>query len=253
MCSNEVKELAFMKDILPIHFGTHFATTPWAIVAQTSSVQSYEVQTALATLFELYWYPIYAFARRQGNDSHRAQDLVQGFFLHLLEKQAFEKVEREKGRFRAFLLMAFKRYAANVFQKETSLKRGGQSKIQSLDFQYGEDRYGKEPFHTETPERIYNREWVTSQVDRAMANLKAFYEAAGKLPLFEVLKGHLTREENLPHAVLAEKLGLSRTALKVTLFRMRQKFSEFLEKEISQTIDSSEGFETELRFFLEQI
>lgn len=233
-----------------LDFRGSFATTPWSVISRASSLQITEAQLALSTLCELYWSPIYAFSRRQGNDVHEAQDLTQAFFAHLLEKNAIESVDPHKGRFRTFLLMAFEHFCATRYKRDHRLKRGGHKKIKSLNFARGEELYSQEPFHSETPERIFNRRWVRSQIERVLSQLRLSYEDSNTLEIFDALKSQLTEDEQTPRAALAHRLGMSPTAVKVSLHRMRKKFFTMLQNEIATTVNDSAEFRSELEFFL---
>ncbi len=218
-----------------------FATTHWSLVVAAGQGDSPDAKAALATLCQIYWYPLYAYVRRHGHNPHEAQDLTQEFFARLLEKDYLHDADRERGKFRSFLLTAFKHFLSKERDRANALKRGGGRPTLSLDLPAGEQRYRREPADQSTPETIYERRWALTLLDQVITRLREEFVAAGKGPLFERLKVFLTGERGPePYARLAVELDLTEGALKVAIHRMRRRYRELLRAEIAQTVDTPE-------------
>jgi RNA polymerase sigma-70 factor (ECF subfamily) len=225
-----------------------FATTRWSVVVAARDGDASQAQAALADLCRAYWYPLYAFIRHQGHPADRAQDLTQEFFARLLEKDFLGDVDREKGKFRSFLLAACKHFLANEHDRERALKRGGGRQSFSIDFRDADGRYVHEPAHGETPEREFERRWALALLDRVLVRLRGEYEAGGKGRLFGLLKARLTGDAGgAPYARVAAELGLSEGAVKVHVHRLRERYRELLREEIVQTLDDPTQVEDEIR------
>jgi RNA polymerase sigma-70 factor (ECF subfamily) len=225
-----------------------FASTRWSLVVAAGQRDGPESEAALASLCRLYWYPLYAYARRHLPNPEDAQDLTQEFFARLLEKDYLRQVDRQRGRFRSFLLTAFKHFLAKERERAGAQKRGGGRKPLPLDFQSGEQRYQREPSHAATAEALYERGWALTLLEQALARLREEQTGAGKGRLFECLKGTLTGADAArPYAELAAELGLSAEAIKVTVHRLRRRYGELLRAEIAQTVTTAEEVEDELR------
>jgi RNA polymerase sigma-70 factor (ECF subfamily) len=225
-----------------------FASTRWSLVMAAAERDSPEGQAALATLCRLYWYPLYAYARRRLPQAQDAQDLTQGFFACLLDKDYLRQADRQRGRFRAFLLTAFKHFLAREQERAQALKRGGGRRFFSLDFEQGEQRYHQEPSHEATPESLYERSWALTLLEQGLTRLREELAGAGKEELFERLKGTLTIEATpRSYGELAAELGMSAEALKVAVHRLRRRYGELIRAEIAQTVTAPEEIEDELR------
>ncbi len=225
-----------------------FATTHWSVVVAARGSDPDRARAALADLCRAYWYPLYAFIRHQGHPADRAQDLTQEFFTRLLEKDFLGDVDRQKGKFRSFLLAACKHFLANEHDREHALKRGGGRQSFSIDFRDADGRFVHEPAHGDTPEREFERRWALALLDRVLARLRGEYEAGGKRRLFEALKPRLTGGAGgAPYARLAEGLGLTEGTVKVAVHRLRQRYRDLLHEEIAQTLDDPAQVEDEIR------
>lgn len=225
-----------------------FATTRWSLVAAARERESPASAAALASLCQLYWYPLYAYARRRLPTAEDAQDLTQDFFAQLLEKEYLCQVDPQRGSFRAFLLTAFKHFLAKQRERAHAQKRGGGRTHLPLDFQVGERRYQLEPTHAVDAEALYERRWALTLLEQTLAQLKDELTRAGKGRLFEALKGTLTgADAPRPYAELAAELGLSAEAIKVTVHRLRRRYGELLRTEIAQTLSAPEEVDDELR------
>jgi RNA polymerase sigma-70 factor (ECF subfamily) len=134
-----------------------FQSTRWSVVLLSAQSQAPGCKEALADLCKLYWYPLYAFIRHRGHSPEDTQDLVQGFFLHLIEYKTLSRVDRSKGKFRSFLLASLQNYLANEADRSRCLKRGGKAEFIQIDGEDAEDRYVLEPIEELTPEKISMR------------------------------------------------------------------------------------------------
>jgi RNA polymerase sigma-70 factor (ECF subfamily) len=225
-----------------------FANTRWSVVAAAGQGGSPESQEALATLCEMYWYPLYAYARRRSRSAHDAQDLTQAFFAELLEKGYLQAADPERGRFRSYLLTAFKHFLSKERERGNAQKRGGGRPVLSLDFELGESRYHLEPVDNATPESLYERGWALGILQQSLARLRQEMANAGKERLFECLKGVLAGESvHESYARIGEQLSISEPAVKVAVHRLRRRYQELLRAEIAQTVASPEEIDEELR------
>ena len=212
----------------------------------TDSPRAY---AALETLCTNYWYPLYAYVRRQGHGQHDAQDLTQAFFARLLEKNYLADVQREKGRFRSFLLASLKHFLANEWDRERALKRGGGRKLIALDDDSAESRYRLEPKDDLSADKIYERRWALTLLDKVLNTLRAEYEQGGKAEAFEILKPYLSAgRTSVSYAHAAEKLGMNEGAVKVAVHRLRKRYRELLRAEIAQTVSTASEIEAEIRY-----
>src|SRR4051812_22138896 len=228
-----------------------FVTTHWTEVLSASGGPSPQAAAALESLCQKYWYPLYAFIRREGHNSHDAQDLTQTFFAKFLDKNYLAEVHPSRGKFRSFLLVALKHFLANEWDRAKAKKRGGEFTLVSLDEQSAEARYARDPSDQLTAEKIYDRQWALTILDQALGRLQKESEAAGKGEQFEALKPLLMGGGDLPaQADLAEKLEMNPGALKVAAHRLRKRFRALLREEIAQTVSRSEEVEDELRYLV---
>ena len=230
----------------------HFVTTRWSqVVAAGRPTDSTHARAALEQLCQTYWYPIYAYVRRHGHAPHDAQDLTQAFFARLLERNALGAADRERGRFRSFLLATLKNFLRDEWDKLRAQKRGGGQAVISLDAGDAESRYALEPADTLTADRIFERRWAMLLLDRALERLRAEHEATGKRAQFEALKASLAgARESQPYSELAAKLGLSEGAVKVAVHRLRQRYREVIRTEIAETVASEAEVEAELKHLM---
>ena len=228
-----------------------FATTHWSVVAAAGSESSSLAREALATLCSAYWYPLYAYVRRRGHQPDEAQDLVQGFFTQLLEKDRIRAADPARGRFRSFLLASFNNFVANQRRDAQTVKRGGGHRVLSLDFNSGEDRYHLEPSHEVTPEVIFQRRWAMTVLENAVGRLQQEFEQAGKADQFAILRVFLGGESEPPaYRDVAEELNTTEGAVKVAVHRLRRRCGEILRDEISQTVTTDKDVDQELRDLL---
>ena len=225
-----------------------FSTTNWSVVLAAGQDNFDRAAVALERLCRKYWYPVYAFIRRRGSDGYEAEDLTQAFFAHLLEKETLKKVNRQKGKFRSFLLASATNFLTNEWDKRQTLKRGGQNQIISLDEMAAEELYRHEPAGSLTPEKLFERRWAFTLVDQVLARLKEEYIAADKVLLFTKLEPGLTGEINPGlYAEWAVALDMSEGAVRVAVHRFRRRFGELLRSEIAHTVATPAEVDEELR------
>lgn len=225
-----------------------FATTRWTLVLSAGQAGTPAAHAALESLCRIYWYPLYAFIRRQGRDTHDAQDLTQAFFARLLEKNYLDQVSPEKGKFRSFLLACLKHFLANEWDRRRAQKRGGALLLLSIDAADAERRYGLEPAHGQTPEALFERRWALTLLDRVLEMLRTEFVAAGKGTQFDQLKEGLTVDRHsLSYAALGARLGLREGAVKVAVHRLRRRYRELLRAEIAHTVSIASEVDEELR------
>lgn len=225
-----------------------FTTTRWSVVLAASSPSSSHHEHALGILCETYWFPLYAYLRRHGYDTHQAEDTIQVFFTRLLEGNGLHRADQNRGRFRSFLLASLKNLLADEWDYTQAQKRGGQSKILSLDVATAETRYAFEPTDHLSPEKLFERAWALTVLKQAMAQLKAEHTAAHKMQLFDHLKATLTGEKHsASYKSLAVQLGMSEGAVKAAVHRLRRRYRELVRREIVQTVATEDQVEEEIR------
>jgi RNA polymerase sigma-70 factor (ECF subfamily) len=225
-----------------------FATTHWSVVAAARDSHNPEAKEALALLCGTYWYPLYAFIRRQGYSAEETQDLTQGFFAWLLERQALKSVDRERGRFRSFILVACKHYLSHERERRQAKKRGGGRTHFSLSFEEGETRYGTEPSHNVTAERLFMRRWAMTLLEQVLSRLRNEFAEKDKAETFDGLRLFLLGESSSQsHAQAAKELGMTEGAVRVAVHRLRRRFRELMREEIGRTVAAPEHVEDEVR------
>ncbi len=226
---------------------SQFPTTRWSLVVAAGDPRRKDAQSALVSLCENYWYPLYAYLRRRGYQADPAQDLTQEFFIRVLEGRYLDRADPEKGRFRSFLLTSLKFVIADEEDRHRALKRGGGA-VLPLEFSSGEQRYQREPAHDETPERIFERRWALSVLDRVVERLREEFVQHGRPEHFERLKVFLLGKSDAPYATLAREMSTSEGALKVAIHRLRKRYREVLRQEIGDTVADPAEVESELRY-----
>jgi RNA polymerase sigma factor (sigma-70 family) len=236
----------------PLKAATHaargFVPTRWSVVLKAAGQAGPGAEEALAILCETYWFPLYAFVRRQGHSPHDAEDLTQAFFARLLEKRYLENIQREGGRFRSFLLTALKRFLANEWDRARTEKRGGKRTILALDGGSAESRYQIEPAHELSPDKLFERQWAQALLDRVMNRLREEHANAGKADWFARLSGTLGRPRGTaPYRELAATLGTTEAAVKMGAHRLRARYRALLRAEVAHTVARPEEIEEEIR------
>ncbi len=225
-----------------------FATTRWSVVIAAGGLPSPDSRDALESLAQAYWHPLYAYIRRRVSDVNEAQDLTQAFFAELLEKNYVGQATAERGRFRSFLLTAFKHFLGKEWEKAKAQKRGGGRLSIPLNFQSADSSFCIEPPAGLTAEQEYDRQWAISLLTRITERLQSEFENAGKAAQFEQFKGFLIGDPaGSTYAQAAEQLGMTEAAAKKAASRMRQRYRELLREEIAQTVSRDDEVEDEIR------
>ena len=224
-----------------------FVTTHWSVVLRAGQPGSPEAHAALAELCGNYWFPLYAYARRQGCDLHLAQDLTQAFFSKLLEKNYLGVADRRRGRFRWFLLTAFKCFLANEWDRSQAQKRGGGQQIISFDGMSAEERYLHEPEDTANAEQHFDRGWATELLDGARARLRTEYAKAGRGERFNYLEAYLPGGEPvLSQAEVGAALGLAEGTIRQEVFQVRRRFGELVREAVAETVAHPDEIDDEI-------
>jgi DNA-directed RNA polymerase specialized sigma24 family protein len=226
-----------------------FRTTRWSAILVAAESRMPGSHAALAELCRLYWYPLYAFARRRGSGPHDAQDLTQGFFLHLLENRGLKQAHPLKGKFRSFLLASFQNFASDEAARARCLKRGGDREFVCLDSEDAESRYRLEPADHLTAEKIFDARWAMTLIGHAVERLRQEHVARGEEPRFEILKVFVGVEEgkNPPsYEQVAQSLRVSVGAAKTLIHRFRKQYSVILRQEIGRTVSNPAAIDEEI-------
>lgn len=225
-----------------------FVTTHWSVVLAAGEKESPASAAALEVLCRAYWYPLYAFVRRQGQSPQDAQDLTQEFFARVLEKDYLKAADREKGRFRTFLRVALKRFLLNEWERARRIKRGGNRIHVAFDTAMAERKYQAERSDALAPDQLYERRWALTLLDQALDRLQEEYEHAGKLEEFQRLKPFLTADRgSIPYGQLAASLGMTEGTARVAIHRLRKRFREVFRAEVAETVAGIEDIDEELR------
>lgn len=225
-----------------------FATTRWTLVVAAGHKSSPQSDAALAELCQTYWYPLYAYVRRQGHAREEAEDLVQGFFERFLARNYLEGLAAERGRFRAFLLAALKHFLANAWDRSRRQKRGGGVPHLSLDWEGANERFELEPTSSLSPDRAFDHAWALALLERVVTRLRDECVAEGKATLFDQTKGYLMLgEAAIPYTEAATRLGLEEAGVRTAVHRLRKRYRALLRDELGQTLVQPEMVEEELR------
>lgn len=231
-----------------------FVSTHWSLVLRAGNFNGEQAGEALAALCQRYWLPLYVFVRHRVSDLHEAQDLTQEFFARLLEKNVLADASPMRGRFRAFLLTAFKNFLANEWDRTQAVKRGGGRERLSLDWEAGESRLSLEPSHDLTPERLFDRQWTLTLLEHVVSLLQGEFESAGKKRQFELLKGTLTGESpESSYSIVAAELGMSEEAARQAAHRLKKRYRELLKDVVAQTVLEPDDLDDEIRQLFESL
>jgi RNA polymerase sigma-70 factor (ECF subfamily) len=227
-----------------------FLKTSWTLIQSASSVGSDESRRALSELCRAYWQPVYIFIRRHGFDSEQSRDLTQGFFTLLLEKNYLLEADRERGKFRSFLLTSVSHFLSNQRDRAKALKRGGGQAPVSIDLLEAEAWTPPLARESETPERLFERRWALSVLHRVMTRLREEFLAAGKKTDFERLAPFLNKDSESAYDEVAREMGVSAGALRASVHRMRRRYRQLLRAEIAETVSRPEEIDDEIRFLV---
>jgi RNA polymerase sigma-70 factor (ECF subfamily) len=228
--------------------GDYFATTHWTVVLAAGCRGTPQADVALEELCRTYWYPLYAYVRRRGYAREDAEDLAQAFFARLLEKNYLEGLSSDRGKFRAFLLAALKHFLANEWDRSRRQKRGGGISLLSLNWQSGDTRYQIDPADNLSPDKLYDRAWALTLLERVIGRLREENATEGKTDFFERLKPFLTTSRSaIPYSSTASELDLTEGAVRVAVHRLRRRYRELLREEIGQTLSNPAQVEEEIQ------
>ncbi len=233
-----------------------FHTTRWTIVMRAAQSQAQGGQSALAQLCRIYWYPLYIFARRRGHSPDDAQDLTQGFFLHVVEQRALTGVDRLKGKFRSFLLASFQNHLSDAGDRARRLKRGGDKEFVQLDAEEAEERYRLEPVEFLTPEKMFDARWAMTVLGEALKQLRQEYAAAGKTSTFEALKAFLDPNNSIAppsYDEVANQLQVTTGGVKTLIHRLRKRYTALLREEVGRTVSDPAEIDKEIHALCEAL
>ena len=232
------------------HGPAAFTTTHWSVVLEAQG-ESPAAQEALEKLCRIYWRPLYGFVRRQPVSPEDAQDLTQGFFALLLERRDLRSVRKEKGRLRSYLLTALKHFLADERRRAMAIKRGKGEGLIPLEQLHAEEQSGMEPADPLTAERIYERRWASTLLDRVLGRLEDQYRVRGNAALFDSFNQLLGDDPGAPsQADIAAQLGMTENAVSQAFHRFRQSYQSVLREEIAHTVATPGDIENELRHLI---
>ena len=229
-----------------------FASTHWSVILAAARTESPQAREALEKLCAAYWYPLYAYLRRSGCRPDAAEDLTQEFFAtHVINRRVLQGANPAGGRFRSWLLTSLQNLVRNEHAKEMAAKRGGRVPHLPLNWQDAEGRYLAEPGHGLTPERLYERSWALTLLERVVRLLGARYADTGRTQLFDELKQFLPGEHSTrPLAGVAARLNRSEDAVKMAISRLRREYGELLTVELRRTVGDAREVEAERQHLL---
>jgi DNA-directed RNA polymerase specialized sigma24 family protein len=229
-----------------------FETTQWSLVLAAAGNDSHAAREALSSLCQTYWYPLYAYLRRRGLDPDDARDLTQGFLTSLIERQDFEGLREDRGRFRAFLLASLKHYLSNWSARERTQKRGGG--WQMVPLENAEGQYVVEPKDHATPETLFERRWALTVVERLLTDLRTQWTAQGRASEFDELKACLLGQTLAGgYAAVAARLGTSEGAVKAAVHRLRRRFQSLLRRRVAETVADGRDVDDEIRHLIQAL
>jgi len=225
-----------------------FTTTHWSVVLAAGQISSPNAEEALEELCRTYWFPLYAYVRRKGYSPEDAQDLTQAFFAMFLEKNSLSQAQRERGRFRSFLLTSLKHFLVNEWHRTAARKRGGGQSLVPLDTALAERLYSRETAQDLAADRLYERSWALALLEKVRARLHEEYAAEGRPGRFEIVEQFLPGEESgLSYVEAARQLGMAEGTLKSDVHRFKKRYRELLRAEIAHTVAQPEEVDEELR------
>ncbi len=227
-----------------------FLTTHWSVVRAAADT-SRAGRAELEQLCRAYWFPLYAYVRRQGRSVEEAQDLTQEFFARLLRKDYLRLADPARGRFRTFLLTALRRFLVNDWEKGRAARRGNGQPVLSWNQLETESRFLPALADEATPETAFEKQWAVTLLEQVLARLREEFAASGKAEQFERLKTLLWGEKGSPpYPMVAAELGLTEGALRVAVHRLRRRYRELLRAEVAHTVVTPEDVDDELRHLI---
>lgn len=228
---------------------SNFKGTRWSLVFKAQNNENPMAQKALNELCEIYWYPIYAYIRRRGFNPVETEDLTQSYFASLLAREYLDKADKERGKLRQFLLADIKLFLFSERRKNRTLKKGNNVVHIPIDQGWAEESYHCEPSEKTTPEKLFERRWALTVLERALIQVKAHYKTKEKLDLFENLQQYLYwNSDGAKYSDLATRLGRSESDIKINVFRLRKLYKENLEREVSETLNEGDDLQEEIRY-----
>jgi len=228
-----------------------FGATRWTLVLDAArGNDSAKAAKALSELCQTYWYPLYAFLRRRGHSTHEAEDLTQAFFAKLLDRGFLANIDRQRGKFRAYLLTSLKNFLADEHDRATAQKRGGGQPVISLEGVDAEARYRLEPSHDLSAEKLFEKQWALSILERVLSRLETEWITAEKSELFSLLQPTLAGGQSAPYGAIANQTGMTEGAIKSAAHRLRLRYRALLIEEISQTVAGPGEVEGEIRYLM---
>lgn len=226
-------------------------STNWSVVVAAKEGDSSERRQALGNMYEIYWGPLYAYVRTRGYDAEEAKDLTQEFFTVVIQERFLKNVGIEKGRFRNFLLASLNNFLANDWHKKNAQRRGGGASLISIDIASEENRLADETSSGRSPEEVYQRRWALDLLERAQERLIQENGSGKRHERFKIVESYITfSSDAVPYAQLEVSSGVSTSALKVSVHRLRKRFGELVRDEIRCTVVSDADASTELRDLL---
>lgn len=228
-----------------------FATTQWTLVFQAAADAANPSRDAVGQLIESYWIPLYAFARQRGLSSADAEDATQEFLFRITESDFLERADPAKGRFRTFLLTAWKRFLIDQYRKESRERRGGQARHWSIDFRQADQQWRELVSRSIAPEDAFTVQWAKSILAEAHRRIESDYSGSDRQRFFQCMTPWMTKPiDASQYAQLESQLRMSRSAIKVGLHRLRQRYGTYLREVISETVDDPQDIESELHELL---
>ena len=232
--------------------GGLFPSTRWSVVARLHETEDGKAATALAELCQIYWVPVYCFVRSKGRKHEDAEDLTQGFFAQLLQRETFTKADKDRGQLRSFLIVAIKRHLINCDRHASRLKRGGpKSDSWPTAVKNANQVFQQEPVHGDTPETYFEKRWATTIIETALAKLKGDYEDKSQGELFEAIRPFISLRAHIgDQGKVAGKLGMKIGAFRMAISRLRERYAEALRATVADTLadPSPEAVEEELDY-----
>jgi RNA polymerase sigma-70 factor (ECF subfamily) len=217
------------------------------VVLAAREPSSPESAAALEAICHAYWYPLYAYVRRQGHSPHDAQDLTQEFFCRLLEKRWLDAADRDKGKLRSFLIVALKKFMSKEWRRASAQRRSGGLTQVPFDTVFAESKYAADS-HSVAPEETFDQQWAFTLLDLTIDRLRAEFATANKPGDFEAMKSCLTAQRgSLDYATVASALGTTEGAARVAVHRLRKRFRELYREEISRTLADNADLDAEIR------
>jgi len=240
-----------LEDRPPHRARAEFQTTHWSVVLRAGDASEGTARPALEQLCQAYWFPLYAYVRRQGHRPEDAQDLTQEFFSRFLEHGNIERADPGRGRFRSYLLTSLKRFLNEEWRRANRQKRGGGQFAVPLNLEDAETRMATEPSDQLSPDLLYDRRWVETLLERVVVRLQQDYESTGREAIYLQLQQFLWGPQaEVSYAEMGRRLQMSEGAVKVAVHRLRQRHRELLREEVARTVERPEQVDAELRHML---